>query len=172
MDHIIDEAVELGIDREDAAGLLDGITDEAKARRVIDLYASKTTETADTEDQGEHGDEDPAKSALHKDLAKARRQRTEARTEAEQARAALAVARRQLVDQTITRLQYRPEGIRAGGLDEDSLFTTDGTLDTVAITHTVREIAQRMGLPREGLTINRIKDPEGPGATWADALNT
>lgn len=156
-------------------------TDEGRkaAKELLDQHLENQGEPEDQpdetvdEDQADDDEQTPeGKDALLADLAKARKQRNEARTEAEQAWTALTVARAQLVDQVITRAGYKPAGVRAGGLDEDALFDEDGALDTVAAKRAVDAIARDHGLAATKAAVSdRGRDRVPPSNTgWQSAL--
>ena len=143
--------------------------DQTTADDQVDEPDQTDEATADEADDQEH-DETAGKTALLADLAKARKQRNDARAEADQARTALAVARAQLVDQVITKAGYKPAGVRAGGLEDDTLFGDDGTLDPVAAKHAVTEIARDHGLTASKTgTVTRDRTP--PSTGWQSALS-
>lgn len=130
-----------------------------------------TTDDTTADDQDEDADDTAGKDALLADLAKARKQRNTARTELEQARADLDVARTQLVDTLITREGYKPDGVRAAGLDDADLFDEDGQLDTTTALHTIRDAAGRLGLTKRGSNPDRGRDRTPPaGGSWQAAL--
>ncbi|MFL0579206.1 hypothetical protein [Dietzia sp. 179-F 9C3 NHS] len=130
------------------------------------------TESGGSDESADGGDEATSNTdALLADLAKARRQRNEARSQLGMTQDHLDSARRQLVDAEIIRAGFKPAGIRAGGLDETTLFDHNGILDRIAARHAIKDAARELGLPpRTNPGDNRDRSVP-PKASWHDALN-
>lgn len=142
-------------------------TDEP-AEDQADVQDDETPEADQTEDQDEASSNT---DALLADLAKARRQRNEARTQLGMTQDHLEAARRQLVDHEIIRAGYKPAGIRAGGLDESALFDQSGNLDRTTTWQAIKHAARELGLQgRKTPGDDRDRMPPYK-ATWHDALN-